>query len=328
MKHKFISALAGLALLAAFLVAPSAAVAAPGSNCNGLCKSAAVAQSGETITDPSGKVVKVGKTSGQGKLTAKGLARPGVSSEKPNKLLTLTYHYNTGTQAIPSPGADGFASDEFVVKPTLDTAAGDFHSLQQIWAMSADYQQVVEAGWVVSQNINGDLEPHLFVYARKNGLSPTGWNGSFTAVSGAAYVAGQSLAADNDSVADKFAIQYFDGVWWVQYKAVWFGYFNPSTAGLWATAPAVTFTKARVGQAGGEVASNGGCTDMGNGLFGETGGVYNSSAGRSANWSVLGPPAGTVSSITLNASTDTTKWRHKLNTGSVRTFALGGTGGC
>lgn len=324
MLNRIGGALVALAMLlgSLFVASPAQAGAAP-------IFAASVGKEGQSITDPSGKVVKVGKTSGKGKQSPKGLARPGVSSEKPSKLLTLAYHYNTGTQVIPSPGGDGVASDEFVVKPTLDTAAGDFHSLQQIWAMSSDYQQVVEAGWVVSSNVNnGSLDPHLFVYARKNGVSPTGWNGSFTAVAGAAYVAGQSVQADNDSVADKFAIQYFDGVWWVQYKAVWFGYFNPSTAGLWGTAPVVTFNKVRVGQAGGEVASNGGCTDMGNGLFGETGGVYNSSAGRSANWSVINPPTGTVSSITLDPTTDTSKWRHKLNTGSVRTFALGGTGGC
>lgn len=321
---KFISTIAALIVGFAGVTAasPASAGAVP-------VFAASKASEGQTIKDPSGKIVKVGKTSGQGKISPKGLPRPGVSSEKPSKLLTLSYHYyNTGTQVIPSPGSDGVVSDEFVVQPALDTAAGDFHSLQQIWAMSSDYQQVVEVGWVKSQNINGDLDPHLFVYARKNGSSPTGWNGSFTAVSGAAYVAGQSLLSDADAVADKFAIQYFDGVWWAQYKAVWFGYFNPGTAGLWATAPAVTFNKVRVGQAGGEVASNGGCTDMGNGLFGETGGVYNSSAGRSANWSLTNPPAGTVSSITLDPTTDSTKWRHKLNTGSVRTFALGGTGGC
>lgn len=317
---KFISTIMGLIVgFAGVMVAgPASAGATP-------IFSASKAVEGQTIQDPSGKVVKVGKTSGKGKMSPKGLPGRGVSANK--SLLALTYHYNTGTQVIPSPGSDGVSADEYVVTPTLDTSAGDLHSLQQIWAMSSDYQQVVEAGWVVSQNVNGDLNPHLFVYARKNGVSPTGWNGSFTAAAGATYVAGQDVSADGGGTAEKFGIQFFDGVWWVSYKNSWFGYFNPSTAGLWATSPAVTFNKVRVGQAGGEVLSNGGCSEMGNGQFGETGGVYNTNAGRSANWLLINPPSGTSNVMTLDPSTDSTKWRHKLNTGSLRTFALGGNGG-
>lgn len=328
MKRKLIAGLAGLALLASTLVASAPVSAAPGSNCNGLCKSAAVAQPGDSITDPSGKVVKAGKTSAGNTSAPKGNARPGVKSEKAKGLLALTYFYNTAYQYPGGAGSGGIQADHGVVKPYLDTTAGDFHSLEQIWAQSADGQQAVETGWVVSQNINGDLLPHLFVGARKNGVFQ-GWNSKFTAVAGAAYTAGQSIDGDRPTVK-RFQAQFFDGVWWVSYNSVWYGYFNPSTTGLWAASPAVTFNTVGLGQTGGEVAANSStpCTDMGNGFFGKVAGAPNTPASRSWNWSLLAPPVGVPSSLTLNASTNSAYYDHILNTGSVRSFYLGGPGAC
>lgn len=325
MKQKIQAGLAALALIAGslFAAAPAQAGAAP-------ILSAATAKQGQSIKDPSGQVHVVGKTTGQGNMSAKGNARPGVKSEKPSKLLALTYFYNVGYQYPGGVGSEGVRSDLDITSPTLDTANGDFHTLNQIWAQSADGSQAVEVGTVKSQNVNGDLNPHLFVYARKNGVSPTGWNGSFTALAGAAYTAGQSLAGDVGTGIKRFAAQYFDGVWWANYNNVWFGYFNPNTAGLWNTAPTVSFTKAGLGQTGGEVAANSSapCTDMGNGNKGKVSGAINTSAAHSWNWSLLTPPTGVASSLSLDPPTNSTYYDHILNTGSVRSFYFGGPGAC
>lgn len=325
---RLLAALSGI-LIAAGLAGPAPVQAAP------TIVSAAIAQPGQTVVDPSGKLVKVGKTTGQGSTAPKGLARPGVASERPNAKLALTYFYNIGYQnpgCAGSPsvcGSEGVRAQHSITKPYLDTAAGDFHSLQQVWALSSDLQQGVETGWVVSQNVNSDLDAHLFVYARKNGVSP-GWNTGLTLVSGAAYTPGQNLSSFYGTPNKEFAVQYTGGVWWVNFNGSWYGYFNPNTAGLWNTSPAVTFNRVSRGHTGGEIAANSSapCTDMGNGLFGEVSGAPNTSAGRSYNWSLLGPPPGVANSLTLDPPTNSAYHDHIFNTGSVRSFYLGGPGPC
>lgn len=48
-------------------------------------------------------------------------------------------------------------------------AAEDYHSLAELAVESTDQNQIVEIGWIVAQDVNGDSLTHLFVYHWVNG---------------------------------------------------------------------------------------------------------------------------------------------------------------
>ena len=55
-------------------------------------------------------------------------------------------------------------------------ATGDFHSLAELAVLSSDGQQIVEVGWTVDRGLNGDDDPHLFVFHWVDGVG-TCYNG-------------------------------------------------------------------------------------------------------------------------------------------------------
>lgn len=163
----------------------------------------------------------------------------------------VSFFYASASQKVVS---DGTYATMTIAKPKLEDE--DFHSLAEVTAQSADGRQIVEVGWTVDRQVNGDDNPHLFVYHwvdRKESC----YNGcgfvqySSTVKPGAVLPTG---------VAKRFAIQHFGGAWWVMYDTEWVGYFPDS---LWGGG----FTRTGLAQWFGEVAaaSTAPCTDMGNG---------------------------------------------------------------
>ncbi|GGQ50788.1 hypothetical protein GCM10010166_19310 [Couchioplanes caeruleus subsp. azureus] len=163
------------------------------------------------------------------------------------------YHYAAGSQI----GAtDGTSANLHIAKPELATA--DAHTLTEIAVQSADSKQIVEVGWTVDRKVNGDDDPHLFVFHWKDG-KPTCYNAcGFEVYSQATIKPGATLPT---GVQKRFGIQRSGAAWWIAYDSEWVGYFPDK---LWNG----TFTRAGATQWFGEVASatERTCTDMGKGL--------------------------------------------------------------
>ena len=175
---------------------------------------------------------------------------PAVTGAKP----TVYFHYNVGSQAAVTEGA---YANLTISKPVL--ARADYHTLAEIAVQSADGTQIVEVGWNVDRVVNGDDDPHLFVFHWVDGKS-TCYNGcGFVPYSGNIRP-GDTLPYD---VTKRFGIQYFNGAWWVAYDTEWVGHFPESN---WT----VPFNKSGLVQVFGEVAAAGPqpCTQMGNGRTG------------------------------------------------------------
>jgi hypothetical protein len=165
---------------------------------------------------------------------------------------TINFFYSQASQAAV---ADGTYATMTIGRPEL--ADGDYHSLAEITAQSADGQQIVEAGWTVDRNVNGDDEPHLFVYHwvdRKQSC----YNGCGFVQFSANVKPGSALPV---GTARRFGIQHFGGSWWVMYDNEWIGYFPDS---IWDG----RFTRTGLTQWFGEVAAADStpCTDMGTGV--------------------------------------------------------------
>jgi hypothetical protein len=150
--------------------------------------------------------------------------------------------------------ADGAFANITISKPNLDKA--DFHTLTELAVRSADEEQTIEVGWTVDRSLNGDDDPHLFVYhwvdGKKQCYNKCGfvkWN----------YIEpGAVLPQDTQK---RFGIQFFEDAWWVAYDTDWVGYYPAS---IWDN----KFTKTGLVQVFGEVAASSAkpCyTQMGNG---------------------------------------------------------------
>src|SRR5438552_12366679 len=122
-----------------------------------------------------------------------------------------------------------------------------------------DNGNIVELGWNVSTEQNGDADPHLFVYhwinARQTCYDGCGWQ----QYSGT-YFPGMNL---NQIVGRQVYVGYvvFQGNWWAWFDNQWLGYFPGSE---WSD----NFTRSELIQWFGEVSSSNGVpprTDMGNG---------------------------------------------------------------
>lgn len=163
--------------------------------------------------------------------------------------------YAQAAQTAPSGGAFAWFD---VAKPTL--YASDAHTLAELAVSSADGKQIVEVGWTVDRAVNGDAEPHLFVYHWVDG-QPTCYNGcGWVPRAGGGGPAGKKLTPGD---VQYLTIRHAPGGWWISADGVgWLGHFPDS---LWGG----RFTQAGIQQWFGEVAANSGtpCTDMGNGLF-------------------------------------------------------------
>jgi hypothetical protein len=170
---------------------------------------------------------------------------------------SATFLYSTGSEATT---ADGMYAAIDIKKPTL--AKGDFHTLAEIAVQSADTNQTIEVGWTIDRSVNGDEDPHIFVYHWVNGV-PTCYNvcGGFVPYKGGV-APGDTLPADT---LKKFGIQHNDGAWWIAYDTTFVGYFPDKE---WAS-QGVNFTQGGYFQAWGEVAASSSCpvgTQMGSGV--------------------------------------------------------------
>jgi hypothetical protein len=212
------------------------------------------------------------------------------------------FHYAVGSQAAET---DGTWANLTIAKPEL--ADGDFHTLAELAVQSADGQQIVEVGWHVDRAVNGDSDPHLFVFHWKN-REPGCYNGCGFTMYSKTVKPGDTLPVGTQK---RFGIQHSGGVWWIAYDSEWIGYF-PDT--LWEG----KYTRGGLVQWFGEVAaaSEKPCTDMGNGAPADK-----DTAARIGTISFTNGPD-------VKISTRATSDLYSVVALSDRTFRYGGAGAC
>jgi hypothetical protein len=227
---------------------------------------------------------------------------PGAKAPKAVGPAALTYHYGTSYQFAVSQGTRGYVS---IHKPTL--AAGDFHTLVEFAAQSADGRQIVEIGSTVDRGLFGDSDPHLFVFHWVNG-NPGCYNGCGFVPYSTTAKAGMKLTP---GTRPYFTIMHHQGNWWLGYNAEWVGYFPDS---LWGG----TYTQTGLVQWFGEVAANSSapCTDMGNGQF----------AASTTAASISG--IGFISGPAVSVSTSATHAHYTSLRTSANSMRYGGPGAC
>lgn len=218
--------------------------------------SAAVAAAGADAAsaDASGSLVPVPVYAPKGQAPdeddAAAPAPPGVATAAKSDDF---YHYAGGRQV----GAtDGTWANLSIAKPELATA--DAHTLTEIAMQSADSKQIVEVGWNVDRKVNGDTDPHLFVYYWKDGKKTCYNSCGFEMYADATIKPGDTLPT---ATQKRFGVRHSGGAWWIAYDSEWVGSFPDS---LWNG----NYTRGGLSQWFGEVASatETTCTDMGKGL--------------------------------------------------------------
>jgi hypothetical protein len=200
--------------------------------------------------DTTGSLVPQPKYAPKGRSSKAGALKSELTDAVPPKPLGLkaadskvSYLYSVGSQ--PADTAGIFANVT-IGKPELDKT--DFHTLAEVALQSADGKQIVEIGWTVDRLVNGDDDPHLFVFHWVNG-EPTCYNKcGFQQVSDTV----KPGATLSYGVTKKFGIQYFKDAWWVAYDTEWIGYFPEKN---WNDA-GVKFNRSGFVQVFGEVAAS------------------------------------------------------------------------
>jgi hypothetical protein len=217
----------------------------------------------------------------------------------------VSYLYNVGSQMAET---DGFYTNVTIGKPTLGKA--DYHTLAELAVQSADGQQIVEVGWNVDRVVNGDDDPHLFVYHWVDRTSSC-YNGCGFEQYSKNVKPGDTLTYD---VTKKFGIQYFNGAWWIAFDSEWIGYYPEK---LWNDQD-IKFSRSGLVQVFGEVAatSDKPCTQMGNGQNSDK-----TTAALLASVSYLNGP--TVA-LNIRSTTDL----YSVAALSARSFRYGGPGAC
>jgi hypothetical protein len=167
----------------------------------------------------------------------------------------LSYFYAGTYQYKQALGVFGNATQS---APYLATS--DYHTLFEFAAQDSSRNQIVEVGWTVDRAVNGDAQPHLFVFHWING-APQCYNGCGWVQVSATRYPGMPVAVT--STPQGYGIRYYNGNWWVHYQGEAIGYFPGSRWGG-------TYTQMALAQWFGEVAANASSpgTDMGTGAFG------------------------------------------------------------
>jgi hypothetical protein len=180
-------------------------------------------------------------------------ATPGARVQRAVSPAATTFMYGAGYQYG---AADGLFGNLGVARPFL--ASSDSHSLAELAAESSDGKQIVEVGWTVDRGLNGDANPHLFVYHWVDGVGSC-YNGCGFVQRSSSVRPGLTLTL---GTAPFFAIQHFQGNWWVAYGNEWVGYFPDA---LWGG----RYTAVGLSEWFGEVAAGSlaPCTDMGTSAF-------------------------------------------------------------
>ncbi|MET8147281.1 neprosin family prolyl endopeptidase [Actinoplanes sp. NPDC049668] len=207
---------------------------------------------------PNPKVLKTGKTAAEPAPPAP----PTSAKAGPND---HTFNYAGAFQY-----ADNDGSWANLVIPRPQRHKLDDHTLAEISVEAGpdNNKQRVEVGWTVDEHLNGDEDPHLFVYYwvdGKNGcynykLDPNNPKKNciaFQEIPGATKP-GYTLPVGKSM---RFGIEHFGGAWWVAYGSEWIGFYPDS---VWKG----NYTRSNLVQWFGEVASPLGkppCSQMGNG---------------------------------------------------------------
>ena len=243
-----------LAVLAAIAAAGSASAAsgatASGVTASGATTSGATAARG-TVAQvasqyrPKGRPPPVGTRAG---------SAPRVVPDPDDGI----FRYAQAAQNAVADGAWGYYT---VAKPVV--AATDFHSLAELAVLSSDQHQVVEVGWTVDRGLNGDDDPHLFVYHWVDGHKTCYNSCGFVPRNEPGYTAGMKLPVSTTPV--QFAILHHGTEWLVGYNGHWVGSF-PDT--LWTNRFKVTSLVQWFGEVDGSTATP--CTEMGNGQFADS----------------------------------------------------------
>lgn len=218
--------------------------------------------------------------------------------------------------------ADGAGATFTVHKPTL--VAGDAHSLVEEAMISSNV--TIEAGITVDPTVNGDSDPHSFVFAW-NGATPLGYNtaGGFVNASGCSpNCIGVNMTPLIGSTK-VFAIQHFTTAqcgcvnpgYWVGYGAAWIGWWPDALF----TGAYVPFTQAKFF---GELyaANTPTQSDVGSGVL-ALGPTPPATAAKISNYAL----AGSTDTPTLGAGgvTEPTRWAMTLLTATSMQY--GGPGG-
>ncbi|MFI6077464.1 neprosin family prolyl endopeptidase [Actinoplanes sp. NPDC051343] len=164
------------------------------------------------------------------------------------------FSYTIGSQDAV---ADGMYAAIDIKKPVL--AKGEYHTLAELAVQTADGYQTVEVGWNVDRAVNGDDDPHIFVFHWVNNV-PACYNGCGFLPYDGGVKAGDTLPVDT---LKKFGIEHFNNAWWIAYDTTYVGSFPDK---LW-TGQGVDFTQGQYFQAFGEVAAptTQPCSQMGSG---------------------------------------------------------------
>ena len=210
--------------------------------------------SASSITGGPGKIAPQATTES----TPKGQPPPvgANAAEAPNVITTPAdgmFQYAQASQSVLSDGARGYYT---IAKPVL--APGDSHSLAELAVESSDQMQVIEVGWTVDRGLNGDDDPHLFVFHWIDGAR-TCYNAcGFVPFNEPGYTAGMKLPVTSNPV--QFNILHHGTEWRVGYNGHWVGAFPDSE---WTNRFKVTGLVQWFGEVATPTASS--CTEMGNG---------------------------------------------------------------
>jgi hypothetical protein len=159
--------------------------------------------------------------------------------------------------------ADGARGYYTIEKPYV--ASTDFHSLAELAVSSSsdELAQVIEVGWTVDPGLNGDNDPHLFVYHWVDGAR-TCYNacGFVPVPNEQGYAAGMKLPVTSTPL--QFSILHHGTAWLVGFNGHTFGYFPDS---LWSAKFTLTGLVQWFGEVAAAVGETTPCTEMGNGKF-------------------------------------------------------------
>lgn len=171
-------------------------------------------------------------------------------------------YYYVGAAQYLDKGATGASVNFTQAQPVI--GSGDFHSITELAVAPQSGYDYIEVGWTVDPMINGDNQPHLFVFHWIDN-NPTCYNGCGFVATGQV-TAGSPITP---SGSGSFAIQLKGNKWQISYNGKQIGYFPTK---LW-TKP---FKKVNVVQVFGEVAASTTGppkTQMGNGILGSASGA-------------------------------------------------------
>ena len=206
--------------------------------------------------------------------------------------------------------ADGTFADVTVEQPVVGPQ--DFHSNAEVAAESADGRQIVEIGWIVDHNLNGDGQPHLFVFHWINGVGAC-YNGcGWVPLARAPFFAGQAMPV---GATVRFQIQHVTSGtpgWQLSVDNIPIGEFPDSE---WNG----TFTRIGLAQWFGEVAASASqppCTQMGDGAF--------ASSPTAAEFSDIGFVNGPATNFTSTVVTNPALYT--VNQIAPNAFRFGGPG--